>query len=1299
LSVIVSYATRPKPPSPKPLTLDDFDLPTAEEDRSIPVVFGTATITGPNVVWSGDFKSQQDTKDGVKRRRYDLGMHFALCYGPVDALTKVMCDEQPIYTTEVTESGQITISQGGLFGGLDAEGGIEGVADVMMGDADQMPNAYLTSKQTGLQPAYRGVLGFVYRGMVSANSPYLKPWSFKVRRIKKGWQRVPASEVPVVEKKFFSEKFGSGLDDYSVSQGNLTPFSIVDNGLNITNTATDSTIEQALPSKMYLKIRFKFKILNGSGSADTGIISFSGDGGSFLTFVARRNSSSDATRKARVITPSNPVGVAVYSSALLVGKWYDIEFSGFNYAADTCYVSLYEHTDELILKTPITGITGLTNFNRIAFQSDSDSLGKTRFDAIECYAYDPDTDPQTDGDGVNENCWYPEKAAIRASSSFGVSGFNVDAFASGSMGAAPFTYWWKLGTDFTGANVAEDNQPSAPGGDVPLTSYVSGFTRVTGIVSGSSDGYACDMNTGAAGSFLGAPVLIDGDSGQYTVGFWIKTPSTLVDSVLFKSNMGGTESAKRGLEIHLGSDGRIALYFGDGAGSALTNYQKYVTSEGAVGPDLTHLIAVTFSTETVGYEFYVYVDGVLETCTFLEGTATTTAWPVASGVTYAAGVAFPKAAVILDEPFIYEGVVGPQNLAVLYAMGITTVVGGVPTTYETGDMNPAHIVYECLTNRSWGSLKIPASSINDDSFRAAADTFYSEGLGLSLQWLREGPLEDFIREVLDHCGANLTQHPRTGLFELKTLRGDYVTSSLPVFDETNIVEMRMLERSGSSELVNQITYSYVDANNNQDTPVTVQNLAAIQSQQVLVAESYSRPGFSRAEVTRRAAMRDLKVRSTPLLRGELVANRAIWDIVPGGVFVLKWPKRGIVSSVMRVGGVDYGRVTDNKVVVSFTEDVYGFPASTYSQNQYSLAQSDDASVAQLSKVGGYEVPWWMVRAAKGAAEANSLPENEGYVTTVAEPPNGYYTNYSVYTPDETGSQSGYNVNYTGMLFNQVVVLTEDVDFDETSVTVSTELLVETNIGRFAIFQPRQFVDTLDLSPQEMVRISSLDLENGKLVIQRGMWDTTPKPYSLGDRLWILSSAPMGGGISFDKDYDLKVKFRPYTTTSSIPESTIKTSKTKSYTIDLNSRAYRPYPPARIRVNGTTVPKDGVLLTDNFTVDWRHRNRLSYQAIHNEATTATTLEAGSTYSVRIYDDLTEDLLASATGLSGITYSVNLPDETFDRVRLEIEATREGYLSLQKQVRYFSVSKNAILDDNEDGPFLTEDGEILLMESTT
>jgi hypothetical protein len=63
----VASALAPKPPTPKPASLSDFDVPTAEEGRPIPVVFGTVTITGPNVIWYGALVAKPIRKKGGKK--------------------------------------------------------------------------------------------------------------------------------------------------------------------------------------------------------------------------------------------------------------------------------------------------------------------------------------------------------------------------------------------------------------------------------------------------------------------------------------------------------------------------------------------------------------------------------------------------------------------------------------------------------------------------------------------------------------------------------------------------------------------------------------------------------------------------------------------------------------------------------------------------------------------------------------------------------------------------------------------------------------------------------------------------------------------------------------------------------------------------------------------------------------------------------------------------------------------------------------------------------------------------------
>lgn len=51
---VVAYLIMPKPKVAKPEAAKDMDAPTADAGRPIPVVFGTMTVKGINVLWYGD---------------------------------------------------------------------------------------------------------------------------------------------------------------------------------------------------------------------------------------------------------------------------------------------------------------------------------------------------------------------------------------------------------------------------------------------------------------------------------------------------------------------------------------------------------------------------------------------------------------------------------------------------------------------------------------------------------------------------------------------------------------------------------------------------------------------------------------------------------------------------------------------------------------------------------------------------------------------------------------------------------------------------------------------------------------------------------------------------------------------------------------------------------------------------------------------------------------------------------------------------------------------------------------------
>jgi hypothetical protein len=134
--------------------------------------------------------------------RYRMGLHLALCQGPVDAVQEIQmgdrtawgdADRAPLSSGHGLTS--ISINKPDLFGGDSREGGVVGTIDVLSGHAGQSRNDYLMSRLGSAIPAFRGVLSLVARKILfAANNPYIKPWAVRVRRFTAGWHGQPWME-------------------------------------------------------------------------------------------------------------------------------------------------------------------------------------------------------------------------------------------------------------------------------------------------------------------------------------------------------------------------------------------------------------------------------------------------------------------------------------------------------------------------------------------------------------------------------------------------------------------------------------------------------------------------------------------------------------------------------------------------------------------------------------------------------------------------------------------------------------------------------------------------------------------------------------------------------------------------------------------------------------------------------------------------------------------------------------------------------------------------------------------------
>jgi hypothetical protein len=243
-------------------------------------------------------------------------------------------------------------------------------------------------------------------------------------------------------------------------------------------------------------------------------------------------------------------------------------------------------------------------------------------------------------------------------------------------------------------------------------------------------------------------------------------------------------------------------------------------------------------------------------------------------------------------------------------------------------MNPAHIIYQCLTDPEWGMAADPVDDITDANFRAVADTLFDEEFGLNMLWNQQTSIEDFLGIVLDHIAGILAFDPSTGRYLIKLIRGDYVPADLPLYGKGTINRVESFERRSWGETVNELTLAWTNPDTGKAAEIVVQDLGNIQAQARRIPEKMDFTAINDHELIRRVAGRELLAKSLPLARIEFEALRA-FNHQSGDVVRLEWEPHELLPTVFRVITVRSGTLQDSKVSVQAVEDIYALPGTEY----------------------------------------------------------------------------------------------------------------------------------------------------------------------------------------------------------------------------------------------------------------------------------------------------------------------------------------------------------------------------------
>lgn len=519
-------------------------------------------------------------------------------------------------------------------------------------------------------------------------------------------------------------------------------------------------------------------------------------------------------------------------------------------------------------------------------------------------------------------------------------------------------------------------------------------------------------------------------------------------------------------------------------------------------------------------------------------------------------------------------VVRSKDRGALYSAVLSALFSRGGTT----DINPVHVIRECLTDSVWG-LGMPESDLDNTTFKSAAQTCFDEKFCTSFYWTQQGSILDFINNVLVHINGVLVEDRVTGKLKLKLIRGEYDKTKVRELNETNVAAVDGFSVPSAKDLASQVIVTYTDVARNTTATAVAHNTALYDNNNVRKVE-YN--GITRFSVASRVAERDLRTVSTPLASCTIVCTSDASNIEKGDVVKLTWPKYEVYGMYFRVLAVNYGDGTNNAVELECVQDVFSTPEQpiVVEEEQRWEPPVFDPLKPKVAKVT--EPSYFELVMAEGDDFSSSVEEGETVLSGYFIRANSQQDSVMVY---DKLSEEEFLPLSDEALYAEAYQLEDDLPWD------SVQLYMGELLGNVALINNE---------------IVYFDLDG---TLFRGLFDTTPKTHPKGSYIVTLEDVNYfdGATVIIGETTDiLIVPQSPYDKAG--PGEWVETS------VPVRGRYLLPYPPAAVKINGSFVEKTNL---PDFQITWRDRNRIQQTGgtpISWFEDANVTLEEGVTYKI-------------------------------------------------------------------------------------
>lgn len=604
------------------------------------------------------------------------------------------------------------------------------------------------------------------------------------------------------------------------------------------------------------------------------------------------------------------------------------------------------------------------------------------------------------------------------------------------------------------------------------------------------------------------------------------------------------------------------------------------------------------------------------------------------------------------------------------------------------DINPAEALYEIL-HSDWRGLSVDPSKIDIASFRSVAATLQSEVNGCSLQVTRSQDGRTVITEILRQIDGVLYEEPTTGQMKLRLIRDDYDESTLPVYDEDDIIEVTNFTKTSWEDVYSQVKVSFASRESESSLVAVAQDMAVANMMGKLRTASVSFPFCYDKNLANKLAARELSRLSVPIFRCTLEMNRRAYNIRPGDVFKLTWPEYGITEAIVRVQKYDLGELLNNRIILEVVQDLFAATDVVFAPPEDSGWVSDRPTPTDVLQSLSPEMPYFL-------SQQTLYPVQEGYTDIIVMPRRpqtvsvGYTINSGLISSDlpiRDPDRAPYPVSF--FVQNAYSITAGfSTGLDATGIDIYQ---VVGDLETFTGGQNRNGEGLIYVGDEWMTYEGVTDNGGGSYTltnVRRAVLGTRPRAHAPNSLGFVFDYSILGDGIlGGELEAGEEAVFKILDSVGPVTQSPSSVSPISYNTIGLRDRPLRP---RNLRLDGVRDNVD--VFPTNVDLSWvasrRRNDRVTF-----ENDSAETPDLSETYRLEVWIDGVEDVsLAEASITTPFTIDFSSASGIIGEIRLWAVRSSDSAESADYAWLPFTLQTDLLLLSG-DAQINPEDAELL------